>query len=916
MYALYIPRDMPPARAEPTLVGRDDELALIDGMLARGREQGEALLLHGDPGIGKSTLAAVAVRRARHAGATVLTTTGVPSEAELPYACLHQLLGPVLHDAAALPDRQRAALDAALDGGSERRADPYRTGLAVLALLGDAADRAPVVVVAEDAHWVDSPTSEVLAFVSRRIQADPVTMLITSRDRIPRSLRGAGLPTVRLDPLGDDAADALLRTLDPDLPATARKRILAQAGGNPLGLVELFAEALRTGDDPALPDWLPLTTRLERAFAARLADLPDDTRTLLLLAALTDRAETAELLSAAQLLTGAPVALDALTPAAAARLVELDDTEVRFAHPLVRSAVEQHAADGARRASHAALAVALRDDPARAVWHRVAAATGPDDALADELAALAQQAMRRGSSVTAVRTLGRAAALTADEPRRGARLLDGAEVALEIGRVDLLHPLLRDADALELDAGDVPRRAWLAATAKQRAPEPAWCAAYLDRVDQVLAAGDVPRACQALMTVAFRRWWASVPREIDDRLLEAARRLPEPAAAVRVIVLSLTAPITHGGEVRADLERLEPDDIPVDLLRLLTVSAAIVGSFGRSAAIGDRAIAQLRARGRYGLLAPALVGRAWAAVFTGDWAAALAIAEDAMRVSRETEQPLWALSGSAVTGALAGLRGDTERALVLADEAQAAQIPGEADGMRALIELARGLTRLAADEPDRAREHLDAVLDPATAWHAPFVARWCVADAAEAAVRSGGPSAVHAVLAQMARAQERSTHLDASIAYARLLAADDADADARAAEALAACGRQPVLRARVQLEHGASLRRRRRAADARAQLRAARDAFDALGITPFADRAREELRAAGEASGARELDAASVLSPQELQIAQLAAEGLSNREIGARLYLSHRTVGSHLYRMFPRLGIASRAELQALLATP
>lgn len=904
---------MTPPRAAPTLVGRDEELTLIDGLLTRGRERGGALLLHGDPGIGKSALAAAAVRSARDAGATVLTTTGVPSEAELPYACLHQLLAPVMDDAAALPDRQRAALDAAMSGAAERSADPYRTGLAVLGLLGDATDRAPVVLVAEDAHWVDPPTTEVLAFVSRRIQADPVAMLITSRDRIPRSLRGAGVPTVRLDPLPDAAADRLLQTLDPDLPAATRKRILAQAVGNPLGLVELFAEALRTGDDPALPDWLPLTTRLERAFATRVAELPADTRTVLLVAALADRADTGELLRAAGAVTGSDLTLDTLTPAAAARLVDLDDGEVRFAHPLMRAAIEHHAADGPRRAAHAALAQTLRD-PDRAIWHRVAAATGPDDPLADELAAVAHRAMRRGSAVTAARTLARVAALTPDEARRGARLLDGAEIALEIGRTDLLEDLLRDTAGLALEDADARRRSWLEATARRQAPDPAWCAAYLDRVEQLLAAGDVPRACQALMTVAFRRWWATVPADIDDRLLAAARALPPPAAAIRAIVLSLTAPARCGGEVRGDLDRLEPEDLPAELVRLLCVSATIVGSFGRSVALGDRAIAQLRARGRYGLLAPGLVGRAWAGVFAGGWDGSLALAEEALRVSRETEQPLWAVSAAAAAGALAGLRGQTARAASLADEAEAALVAGEADGMRSLIELARGLTFLAAGDAAAACGRFDAVLAPDTGWHTPFVARWCVADAAEAAALAGGPGAVRPILDRFAEAADRSSHLEASLAYARLLAADPDDADHRALDALAACARQPVLRARVQLVHGAGLRRRRRAADARAELRAARDALDALGIAPLADRAREELRAAGEASGAREVDAAAVLSPQELQIAELAAEGLSNREIGARLYLSHRTIGSHLYRIFPKLGITSRGELQRLLA--
>lgn len=896
------------------LVGRDEELALIDGLLTRGRDRGEALLLYGDPGIGKSAIAGVAIRRARDGGATVLTTTGVPSEADLPYACLHQLIGPVLDDADALPDPQRAALDAALDGGAARRADPYRTGLAVLGLLGDAAERAPVVVVAEDAHWVDPPTSEVLAFVARRIEADAITMLITSRESIPRSIRGAGLPTRRLDPLDSDAADALLRALDPQRSPAVRKRVLEQAEGNPLGLVELLTEAVRVGSDPALPAWLPLTTRLERAFAARVAELPAATRTTLLVAALTDRADITELLDAAAALVGDPLTLDVLTPAAATGLVEIDEARVRFAHPLMRSAIDQGATDGARRAAHTALAQVLAAAPDRAVWHRVAAAAGTDDALADELAAVAHSAGRRGSAVTAARTLGRAAQLTGDDEARGARLLDAAELALEVGRDDLVGSLLADATGLSLAAGDVQRRSWLQETARREAPDPAWFSAYLERVDQLLATGDVPRASQALLTVAFRRWWASVPHEVDDRIIATARALPEPADVVRTVVLSLAAPTTCGPEVARAIDRLEPDAVPAELLRLLAVSGPLVGSFERGVALGDRAIERLRARGRYGLLAPALVGRAWAGVFAGNWSASLGAAEDAARVSRETDQVLWAVSGIAVTGALTGLRGDLPGALALADEAETALPAGAADGMRALIELARGLAQLAAGAPLAARVHFDLILDADWPWHAAFIARWCVADAAEAAALAGDPAGVAAVIAQFSAAAGRSAHLDASIAYARVLAAGDADVDALAADALAASAGLPVLRARVQLAHGAALRRRRRAAAARGELRAARDAFEALGMGPLAQRAREELRAAGEASRAPVADIADVLSPQELQIAEMAAGGMSNREIGGALYLSHRTIGSHLYRIFPKLGIASRAELRTLLA--
>jgi DNA-binding CsgD family transcriptional regulator len=895
---------------ETPLLGRDEELAAVDGMLARARDRGDVLLLHGDPGIGKSAIAAAAVRRAGEAGATVLTTTGVPSAAELPYAGLQQLLWPVIDDTERLPRPLRAAM-----GEEEAPADPFRTGLAVLGLLGDAAERAPVLVVTEDAHWLDEPSSEVLGFVARRIDADPIAMLFTSRPEIPRSLRGAGVPSRRLAPLRDDAAEALLGVLDPALPATTRKRILDQARGNPLGLVELLAGAARVASEPELPDWLPLSTRLERTFSARVAELPQQTREALLVAALTDRADVREVLDAASRLGGAPIGMDVLSPAVAAALVEVAELRVRFAHPLVRSAIAQGGDATLRQAAHAALAVTLAGDPARAIRHRVAAATGPDDALAGELADVARRALGRGAVVTAAETLGRAAELTSGRPERGARLLDAAEMALEIGRDDLVERLIADAGPLALSPGDRSRRSWLQRASRRRAPEPAWFEAHLERADELAAAGDAARASQALLTVAFRAWWADVPSPLRDRMIARSTALPAGAPEViGVVARALVDPAVHGPDVSAWLEGPAPEPLPGELLRLAAVACAVVGAFERGVVLGDLAIERLRARGRYGMLAPALVGRAWSGVFAGGWSTALAAAEEAAVVSQETAQPLWEVSARAAAGALTGLRGDLDAALALAGEAEAVLPPGAADGMRALIELARGLALLAAERPAEALAHLRRVLDGGTPWHADFVARWAVADAAAAAARANDFPAVRELAERAAALPRPSRHLAGSVAFARLLVAPEEKANAAAAAALAACVDVPALRARVQLAHGAQLRRWRRAGEARAALRAARDTFDALGMGAPAEQARAELRAAGEAVRSAGVEPAQVLSPQELQIARMAADGLSNREIGAALYLSHRTIGSHLYRIFPKLGVTSRGELRALLA--
>ena len=369
------------------------------------------------------------------------------------------------------------------------------------------------------------------------------------------------------------------------------------------------------------------------------------------------------MLAAASRVSGEPLGLEVLTPAVAAGLVELAELRVRFGHPLMRSAIAQGGPEPQRRAAHAALAETFAEDPARAIWHRVAAAHGTDDALADELAAEAKNALRRGSMVTAAETLGRAAALTGDEPARGARLLDAAELALDIGRDDLVERLLADAGPLALAPADQPRRAWLQRISRRRAPEPAWFEAHLARIDELAEAGDAARASQALLTVAFRAWWSDVPQPLRERMVARARALPPGTPEVIVLVaLALVAPEEHGPEVAGWLERIEPDELPSELLRVAAAITGVVGAFDRGVVIGDHAIERLRARGRYGMLAPALVGRAWDG-----------------RVRRRLERDAWpprrrrrwspARPSSrcgpspalAAAGALTGLRGDARR---------------------------------------------------------------------------------------------------------------------------------------------------------------------------------------------------------------------------------------------------------------
>ncbi len=344
----------------------------------------------------------------------------------------------------------------------------------------------------------------------------------------------------------------------------------------------------------------------------------------------------------------------------------------------------------------------------------------------------------------------------------------------------------------------------------------------------------------------------------------------------------------------------------------------VVGAFDLAAGFFAVASDGLRAQGRLGHLARLLTLQAWAAIYLADWDLAVPAAEEASQLAAETREPLWAASAHVVKAMLAALRG--EREVVDAHAAAAEQVvsPIGARFLLAIAQLARGLAALGVGRHDDAYQHLGRVFDPADPAYHPFIRTWAIADLAEAAAHSGHRDAARVVLQELEplAAQTPSSWFQAGMLLARPLLADDHEAEPLYEAALAAdLARWPVLRARLLLAYGAWLRRRRRVAESRAPLRSAREALDALGAVPWAERARQELRASGESSRQRKPRVLDQLSPQELQIAQLAAEGLSNRDIGQQLYLSHRTVSSHLYRLFPKLGITSRSELRAVLSS-
>jgi DNA-binding CsgD family transcriptional regulator len=919
-------RDRPPGdsgpreAASPRLFGRERELAVLaelTGHLAGG--SGGALVVRGEAGIGKSALLAAATAQAAGRGMRVLSATGVQSEAQIPFAALHRLLRPVLHLAEGLPPRQRDALLAAFGMAEEAAPELFLIGLAALELIGEAAATSPALLVVEDAQWLDAPSCGVLAFVARRLAADQAVMLVTVRDG-HQSPFDDGLAELRLAGLEEDAARALLDVHAPGLGMVMRERLLAEAAGNPLALVELPA-ALRSQQpeaDTVPPSRLPLTARLERAFASQVPGLPAATRTLLLAAAADEGGVPAELLHAAAIVEGAPVAAGAFVPAIAARLIEINATELRFRHPLVRSAVYQAATWSQRQAVHAALTEVLAGQPDRQVWHRAAGALGPDEQAAAELEEAAARAERRGAVTAAVSALQRAAELSESPARRGNRLVRGVALAFGSGSPGLGPQLLRAAEPLDLPADERMWLSWL----REVHTESGWSGAakvgsFVEMAERMMASGHAGLAMEPLLTVALRCWWGNPGQETRSAVVAAAERLPLPEDDPALLaVLAYADPVKRGALVLGRMATMSPRTADPVGMYLAGSAAGALWDYELTLRFLDPAVSGLRAQGRLSLLAQALVTQAWAAVHLAREHLAISAASEASRLARETGQLRWVIAAQLVQATIAAERGDRDTSEALARGAEAALLPMGANPMLALVQFVRGRGAVAHQRYDEGFEHLRRPLDPADPVYHPFVGAWGLSDLIEAAACTGREDAASAYLGQLESlaAATSSPYLRAQAGYARpLIAADDQAEELYQTALERDLAAWPCLRGRMLLWYGRWLRRQRRVAESRAPLRAARDGFDALAFADLAEHARRELRASGETSRPRQPEAWDQLTPQELQIARMAGEGLSNREIGQQLYISHRTVGYHLYRTFPKLGITSRGQLHAAL---
>ncbi|MFI6497035.1 AAA family ATPase [Nonomuraea typhae] len=873
------------------LHGRADETALIERLLSEAREgRSAALVIRGEAGIGKSALLGHAAAGA--GDLPVLRGSGIESEHELPYAGLSLLLGRTAERLDRLPDGQARALAGALGRGPAGSGDPFLVGLAVLTLLAEAG---PLVVLVDDAQWLDQASAAALLFAARRLEAEGVVMLLAVREPYAPVFPAPGLRELRLGGLGEGPARALLAERAAGLSPLERTEVLVEAMGNPLALVELAASRQRSG--PYSAGLVPVQSRIQQAFAERVAALPAATGTLLLVAAADDTGAAVTVLAAAARLGAGPADLE---PAERAALLAATGGRIAFGHPLIRSAVYQGAPLARRLAAHAALAEVL--DGERRVWHLAAAAPGPDEEVAAALEAAAERARDKGGYAAVAAAYERAAALTPDPVVRGRRRIAAASAATEAGQFERAAALLKES-GLEERVQSAKLRAMLAET-RDDAQD-----AYRILLNE--SDHSAPEDAVVLLRDAVAAAWRNNDFSCVEMMGEFARGLPGGGPVHTLARAALAANRLDRGEISGAFAALREllADPPEEgaavqdrllFARLHLIAGDVAGAFGTISWLERDS----REHGALGVLPAMLVVLARCQVFTGAHREAGLTAGEGLRIAADTGQSRPALELSGILAELAAIEGDEARCAELAAEPLARGLaPASVHAAAALSLLDLGLGRYEA-----AFDRLAAVVSG----ERPTGVLAALPTLVEAAVRLGRHDRAKQAAETYARFAAESGQPWAEAVSLRnwALIGDDLELHARAVRHESF----PFDRARAALLYGERLRRERRTSEARAQLRTAAEEFERLRAHPWAERARGELRATGESRAARDHapDLAGRLTAQELQAVRLAAQGLSNREIGARLFLSPRTVGYHLYNAFPKLGVSSRGELAGL----
>ena len=910
------------------LVGRNAELARLRALVDSVPDKSSVLVVLGEAGMGKTVLVAEVAKWAHDAGMRVLTVTGREPESNLAFAGLHRLLRPVVAQIPGLPGRQANALLGALGLAPDPvTPDRLMTGMAVLTLLSDLSAASGVLVIVDDAHWMDRGSLDALAFAGHRLDTESVVLLLAVRGSAPPAGFDRGLPELHLRPLAAPEAGRLLDQQPQPPRARARGQVLAQAAGNPMALIEM-ARAIAADPDSvrrlgAGP--LPLTDRLTAGIAAQLATLPATTQHALLLAAAADSAD----LAAAAIGTSG-LEPGVLVPAEQLGLIKVDTSAVTFTNPLVRSAAYHSAPFNMRADAHRDVAAALYGQPNRQAWHLAAAVLNPDEHVASLLAATASQVQRRYGASSAAQTLERAAELSPDLDMRAQRLVSAAMVAAPTGQTEWVHDLAvrvlvltREPD-LRLSARQLAGRAL------------AWSNQHADALLALIpvareAAGFDPLgAWDALAFAASVAYKSGEPegvqavRETLALFNDIAQLAPDQAQqpameALRLWIRASTGPYRDRTEIVTRLD--QSAHAPLDEHYLSRVGAA-AWIFDRS----DLAVRLLEAA-RSLLSEPAVRAASggslsplgWACVDAGRWDEALAIAAEADDLAAGGQADMVSASADLITGTILAVRGEGDAARARISRALASD-PEESRLVTARARHALGLAALADGDYLMAYGQLRQLFtDDGAAWHY-HVSYLGVADLAAAAARAERRTEARTLLE---RIQARidgtlSPRLDQLLDRAWGLLADPGSLDTYFEKALSDLVGDlwPWERAQLHLDYGEWLRRHRRINDAKPVLIAALEAFRALHARPWVQRAEAELRACGVAVPDVPItpDVLGRLTSQQRQIVYLAAQGRTNREIADRLFLSPRTVASHLYRSYPKLGISGRRQLYDLIA--
>jgi DNA-binding CsgD family transcriptional regulator len=916
-----------------SLHGRSAEIKRLDRLLESRTGSEGCLLLHGPAGVGKSALLAYLSAAAQSRTMTVLAQAGVEIESMLPFAGLLRLLAPLSGLHASLAPVQREALQNAASF-DDRPANVHLIGLAALNLLEEAAETRPVVVIADDAHWFDEATALVLSFIARRLSPG-IVFAAAYRDDFDSAFQRSDLPELTISPLSAKWAAALLRERAPGLSDSVRRAVLREAQGNPLALIELplgWREQQPTDD----PSGFSLTTRLQRSFAARALSLPTTTQTALLIAALNDDESLGETLRATKQAHPAESAVAALEIAERAQLVHLDRRSLKFSHPLIRTAIRQAASISQHQTAHGALAQTLTDEPERAVWHTAATASAPDEALASQLESTARAARRHRGTFLALRALLLAADLSDSQERRGDRLISAAELALELGQEQEMERLVGIARTLRLCPREERRLLWLI-EALAEGSGAATVESMLALAERFASDGDQKLALDALLSAAIKRQQLGGDTRQQKMIVANADRLDvERTHGKLLAVYGLGAPAVRGSQVIATASSQTPGGLALDNhdgtggfedMHLYGLALTTCGEFEMALGFQAAAIDGFRAQGRLGLLSRGLGSQAVTAFELGDWNLAASCAEECQQVQREATDGLRTRFAprrrelddgvtQSVLASIAAYRGEADLAAHLLSSAARTLTPLKASFARACLLRARVAQSLTVGSFEEAYKHAIRVINADDPAYSVELGHWrCfLMDFADAAWLSGNAAAARTWIPKLPMSNE--TDKTMKYVHAVLNQVDvSPDSDAEFMGASDALREQPMfIRSRVALAFGTHLRRQRRPADSRPYLRTAAEGFALIGATPWRTRATEELRASGERSRRRYAsERRDELTPQELQIARYAAAGLTNRAIGARMFLSHRTVGSHLYRVFPKLGINSRADLPTAL---